>query len=107
VLDRYRGEIAAHGVDHTRGIAGFHAPDQAADNARRGDFRLEASDFAIVLAFDRIEREPGDGGGAAVRADIVRRLPESIRQGLTVVPASLGEDAPALGAARLASVAAA
>jgi hypothetical protein len=42
-----------------------------------------------------------------VRAEIVRRLPESIRQALTVVPASLGEDAPALGAARLASVAAA
>jgi len=42
-----------------------------------------------------------------VRAEIVRRLPESIRQALTVVPARLGEDAPALGAARLASAAAA
>jgi predicted NBD/HSP70 family sugar kinase len=42
-----------------------------------------------------------------VRTEIGRRLPDSMRQALTVVSASLGEDAPAIGAARLASVAAA
>ncbi len=42
-----------------------------------------------------------------VRVELGRRLPDLMRQALTVVPASLGEDAPALGAARLASAAAA
>lgn len=42
-----------------------------------------------------------------VRTEIGRRLPDPMRQALTVVLASLGEDGPALGAARLASAAAA
>lgn len=41
-----------------------------------------------------------------VRTEIGRRLPDPMRQALTVVSATLGEDAPALGAARLASAAA-
>ena len=42
-----------------------------------------------------------------VRVEIGRRLPDPMRLALTVVSASLGDDAPALGAARLASAAAA
>jgi hypothetical protein len=62
--------------EHPRAVAGFHAPDQPADNARRGDLNLEASDFAIVLALDRVERE--------------RR--SRARGGLRRSPAPLGED---------------
>jgi len=38
-----------------------------------------------------------------VRAEIARRLPGSMMQALTIVPATLGRDAPAIGVARLAA----
>jgi hypothetical protein len=56
-------------------------------------------EFQIDIAADLL-LEP-------VRAEIGRRLPDPMRQALTVVPATLGEDAPALGAARLAAATAA
>ena len=69
VIDRDRGEIAVDRVGHARPIAGLDAPDQAAHDAGRRDFRFEAADLAVVLAFDRVERQPGDRRGAAVRAE--------------------------------------
>ena len=39
----------------------------------------------------------------AVRSEIARRLPSSMTDALTIVPAALGADAPAIGAARLAT----
>jgi len=39
----------------------------------------------------------------AVRAELARRLPKTMMEALTVVPAQLGADAAAIGAARLAS----
>ena len=41
----------------------------------------------------------------SVRTEIARRLPEPIMQALAVAPATLGADAPAIGAARLAAAA--
>jgi len=40
-----------------------------------------------------------------VRADLAKRLPRHMIEGLTIVVAALGADAPAIGAARLAAVA--
>ena len=40
-----------------------------------------------------------------VRTELARRIPASMMQALTIVPASLGADAPAIGAARLAATA--
>jgi glucokinase len=40
-----------------------------------------------------------------VRAEIARRLPGAMMQALTIVPATLGRDAPAIGTARLAAAA--
>jgi hypothetical protein len=39
----------------------------------------------------------------SVRGEIARRLPPAILDGLTIVPAALGSDAPAIGATRLAA----
>jgi len=38
-----------------------------------------------------------------LRADLSRRLPRPMIDALTIVPASLGADAPAIGAAHLAA----
>ena len=40
-----------------------------------------------------------------VRVEIARRLPEPMMKALAIVPAALGSDAAAIGAARLAAVA--
>jgi predicted NBD/HSP70 family sugar kinase len=40
-----------------------------------------------------------------VRTEIARRLPRTVLDALTIVPAALGEEAPAIGAARLAAAA--
>jgi glucokinase len=40
-----------------------------------------------------------------VRVEIARRLPGSTMQALTIAPAALGSDAPAIGAVRLAAAA--
>jgi glucokinase len=39
-----------------------------------------------------------------VRIEIARRLPAAMTEALTIVPATLGADAPAIGAARLAAL---
>lgn len=38
-----------------------------------------------------------------IRVEIARRLPKALLDGLTIVPAALGDDAPAIGAARIGS----
>ena len=40
-----------------------------------------------------------------LRAEIARRLPRPMLDALTIVPAALGDDAAAIGAARLAAAA--
>ena len=40
-----------------------------------------------------------------VRTEVARRLPRTVLDALTIVPAALGEEAPAIGAARLAAAA--
>src|SRR6185369_17420366 len=59
---------SAGGLLHARLIARLDAPDQPPDDARGGDFGFEAADLPVVLALDRIQREPGDGGGAPMAA---------------------------------------
>ena len=43
-----------------RSIAGLDAPDQAAHDAGGGDFGFEAAGLPVVLALDRVERQPRD-----------------------------------------------
>ena len=68
VVERDRGEIVADRVLHARAIAGLDAPDQPPHDAGRRDFGFEAADLPVVLALDRVERQPGDGRRATVRA---------------------------------------
>ena len=76
VFDGDGGEVAVHHVQHARPIAGLDAPDQPAHDAGRGHFRLEAAGLPVVLALDRIERQPRDVGGASARAELRHALPD-------------------------------
>ena len=59
VIDGDRREIAVDRVLHARAIAGLDAPDEPPDDAGGGDFGLETADLPVVLALDRIQRQPG------------------------------------------------
>jgi hypothetical protein len=75
--------IAARSSDdvlHARSIAGLDAPDQAADDAGRGNLGLQTTGLSVVLALDRVERHPRErpcspartGEGSAVPDDPAR-----------------------------------
>jgi hypothetical protein len=58
-----------------------------------------------VLVLGGIMASAGDLLFDAVRTEVVRRLPPMLVQSLTIVRATLGADAPAIGAVRLAAAA--
>jgi glucokinase len=59
-----------------------------------------------VLVVGGIMASAGDLLLDLVRTELARRLPRAMMDALTIAPAALGADAPAIGAARLASPAA-
>ncbi len=113
VVDAVGGDFTAISIEHV--LAAARDGDGVAISVMRDTAKYlgMAAANLVAIADPEVLILGGMMASAAdlllepVRAEIVRRLPESIRQTLTVVPATLGEDAPALGAARLASVAAA
>ena len=62
MIEGHRRQIAVGHLLNFRIVTGFDAPDQAADDPRRGDFGLQAAGLPIVLALDRVEREPATDG---------------------------------------------
>ena len=113
VLDAAGGDFAAISIEHV--LAGARDGDGVAISVMRDTAKYlgmaAANLVAIadpeVLVLGGLMASAADLLLEPVRVELGRRLPDLMRQALTVVPASLGEDAPALGAARLASPAAA
>ena len=113
VVDAVGGDFAAVGIEHV--LAGAREGDGVAISVMRDTAKYlgMAAANLVAIADPEVLVLGGMMASAAdlllepVRAEIGRRLPDSMRQALTIVPAILGEDAPALGAARLASAAAA
>lgn len=113
VVDAVGGDFAAVSIGHV--LAGARDGDGVAISVMRDTAKYlgMAAANLVAIADPEVLVLGGMMASAAdlllepVRAEIGRRLPEPMRQALRIVPASLGEDAPALGAARLASAAAA
>lgn len=112
VVDQAGGDFAAVTIDHV--LAGARDGDGVSISVMRDTAKYlgmaAANLVAIadpeVLVLGGIMASAADLLLEPVRTEIGRRLPDPMRQALTIVPASLGEDGPALGAARLASDAA-
>ena len=68
-------ERSAGLVEHARAVAGLDAPRQPARDPLGRHFRGEAAELAIVLALDRVQREPGRRRrrGCARRSTACRR----------------------------------
>jgi predicted NBD/HSP70 family sugar kinase len=111
VLDAVGGDFAAISIEHV--LAGARDGDGVAISVMRDTAKYlgMAAANLVAIADPEVLVLGGMMASAAdlllepVRLELGRRLPELMREALTVVPASLGEDAPALGAARLASAA--
>jgi predicted NBD/HSP70 family sugar kinase len=113
VIDAAGGDFSAVSIEHV--LAGARDGDGVAISVMRDTAKylgmaaanLVAITDPEVLVLGGMMASAADLLLEPVRAEIGRRLPDPIRQALRIVPASLGEDAPAIGAARLASAAAA
>jgi predicted NBD/HSP70 family sugar kinase len=113
VIDAVGGDFARVSIEHV--LASARDGDGVAISVMRDTAKYlgMAAANLVAIADPEVLVLGGMMASAAdlllepVRTEIGRRLPDSMRQALTVVSASLGEDAPAIGAARLASVAAA
>ena len=111
VLDAVGGNFAAVSIEHV--FAGAREGDGVAISVMRDTAKYLGMAAANLVAIADPEVLVLGGMMASapdlllepVRVEIGRRLPNLMRQALTVVPASLGEDAPAIGAARLAAAA--
>lgn len=112
VVDQAGGDFAAVTIDHV--LAGARDGDGVSISVMRDTAKYlgmaAANLVAIadpeVLVLGGIMASAADLLLEPVRTEIGRRLPDPMRQALRIVPAGLGEDAPALGAARLAADAA-
>jgi predicted NBD/HSP70 family sugar kinase len=112
VVDDAGGDFSALTLDHI--LAGARAGDGVSISVIRDTAKYlgmaAANLVAIadpeVLVLGGIMASAADLLLEPVRTEIGRRLPDQMRQALTIVPATLGDDAPAIGAARLASDAA-
>lgn len=110
VVDGVGGDFAAVSIDHV--LAGARDGDGVSISVIRETAKYlgmaAANLVAIadpqVLVLGGIMASAADLLLEPVRTEIGRRLPDAMRQALTIVTASLGDDAPAIGAARLASL---
>ena len=113
VIDAVGGDFARVSIEHV--LASARDGDGVAISVMRDTAKYlgMAAANLVAIADPEVLVLGGMMASAAdlllepVRTEIGRRLPDSMRQALKVVSASLGEDAPAIGAARLASAAAA
>lgn len=111
VIDAVGGDFARVSIEHV--LASARDGDGVAISVMRDTAKYlgMAAANLVAIADPQVLVLGGMMASAAdlllepVRTEIGRRLPDSMRQALKVVSASLGEDAPAIGAARLASAA--
>ena len=109
VVDGVGGDFAAVSIDHV--LAGARGGDGVSISVMRDTAKylgmaaanLVAITDPQVLVLGGIMASAADLLLEPVRTEVGRRLPDAMRQALTIVTASLGDDAPAIGAARLAS----
>lgn len=111
VVDSVGGDFAAVSIDNV--LAGAREGDDVSISVMRDTAKylgMAAANLVLildpqVLVLGGIMASAADLLLEPVRTEVRRRLPDPMRQALTIVAASLGDDAPAIGAARLASVA--
>ena len=109
VQDRVNGDLAAITLDHVLDAA--RAGDGVALSVMRDTAKyvgMAAANFVAIvdpemLVLGGIMATSADLLLDAVRLEISRRLPKSTINALTIVPAQLGAEGAAIGAARLAS----
>jgi predicted NBD/HSP70 family sugar kinase len=109
VQDRVDGDLAAIGVGHVLDAA--RQGDGVAISVVRDTAKyvgMAAANMVVVvdpsvLVMGGIMASAGDLLLELVRTEITRRLPPAMMQALTIVPAALGPDAAAIGAAKLAA----
>jgi predicted NBD/HSP70 family sugar kinase len=112
VLDAVGGDFAAVSIEHV--LAGARDGDGVAISVMRDTAKYlgMAAANLVAIADPEVLVLGGMMASAAdlllepVRLELGRRLPDPMRQALTIVPGSLGDNAPAIGAARLAAAAA-
>jgi glucokinase len=111
VQDVVGEDLAAISLDHVLGAA--RAGDGVAISVVRDTAKylgMAAANLVVVvdpecLVVGGIMASAADVFLEPLRAEIARRLPAAMMQTLSIVPAALGDEAPAIGAARLASAA--
>lgn len=111
VLDAAGGDLAAVTLDHV--LAGARDGDGVSISVMRDTAKymgMAAANLVTmadpqVLVLGGIMASSADLLFEPVRSEIARRLPAPMLQALTIAIASLGSDASAIGAARLASTA--
>jgi predicted NBD/HSP70 family sugar kinase len=109
VQDAAGGDLAAVSLSHV--LHGARSGDGVAVSVMRDTAKylgMAAANLVAIadpelLVLGGIMASDADLLLDAVRAEIARRLPASMMQALTIAPALLGADAPAIGAARIAS----
>lgn len=111
VADAVGGDLSLITADHV--LNGARDGDGVSISVIRDTAKylgMAAANLAIVIDPDMlvlggIMATASDLLSEPVRAELARRLPRQMMDGLIIVPAALGEDASAIGAARLAMVA--
>ena len=109
VQEAVKGDLAAVSLDHV--LAAARTGDGVAISVIRDTAKylgMAAANLVViadpeVLVLGGIMASAADLLLELVRIEVARRLPVPMMQALTIAPAALGADAPAIGAARLAS----
>ena len=109
VQDRVDGDLGAITVDHV--LEAAREGDGVAISVVRDTAKyagMAAANLVVVadpavLVLGGIMATASDLLFDPVRAEVARRLPAAMMQALTIAPAALGADSPAIGAAKLAA----
>ncbi len=109
VQDAVKGDLAAVTIEHV--LTAARTGDGVAISVMRDTAKylgMAAANLVViadpeVLVLGGIMASSADLLLESVRTEVARRLPSAMMQSLTIASASLGADAPAIGAARLAS----
>lgn len=109
VQDAVKGDLAAVSIEHV--LAAARTGDGVAISVIRDTAKylgMAAANLVViadpeVLVLGGFMASSADLLLELVRTEVARRLPASMMQALTITPATLGPDAAAIGAARLAS----
>jgi len=109
VQDAVKGDLGAVSIDHV--LSAARGGDGVAISVVRDTAKylgMAAANLVViadpeVLVLGGIMASSADLLLELVRTEVARRLPSAMMQALTITPATLGPDAAAIGAARLAS----